>query len=138
MQGVAGIKGGLNALLLRIQIVFKIFPQPLQLSLVVWFEPPGLTVATTRLGIFLVISRVLNDVVTELQEIIAGSLAVFGRQNKSLCPLVPGLLCARYEVSVFRCFLRWQDSLVLTGSLVGRLNIVLSDRALGDQTGQPC
>ena len=109
MQGVAGIKGGLNALLLRIQIVFKIFPQPLQLSLVVWFEPPGLTVATTRLGIFLVISRVLNDVVTELQEIIAGSLAVFGRQNKSL-----------------------------TGSLVGRLNIVLSDRALGDQTGQPC
>ena len=128
MQGVARIKGGSNALLLRIQILFEIFPQSLQLSLVVRFEAPGLTVATTRLGlaarIFLVRSRVLNDVVTELQEIIAGSLAVFGRQNKSLRPLVRGLLGAgaRYEVSVFRCFLRWQERLVLTGSLVGRLN----------------
>ena len=128
MQGVARIKGGPNTLVLRIQILFKILPQSLQLSLVVRFEAPGLTVATTRLGvagrIFLVRSRVLNDVITELQEIIAGSLAVFGRQNKSLYPPVPRLLCAgaRDEVSVFRGFLRRQDRLVIAGSLVGRLN----------------
>ena len=82
MQGVAGIKSGTNALL-RIQIILKIPPESLQFSLVVGFEAPGLAVVvTTGLSAaarILVRSGALDDVITELQKIIARSLTVLGR-----------------------------------------------------------
>ena len=82
MQRVAGIKRGSNALL-RIQIILKIPLQSLQFSLVVGFEAPALaaTVTTGRCegARILVRSGALDDVIAELEKIIARSLTVLGR-----------------------------------------------------------